>query len=256
MINARFKRRRFSAALIARLALFAFSTLSAVAFSVATGGTQATMTFSAYAPTSSLPTNFRIITLPNIKPNQFSLVTDRQLTVLQVRSNDSASSVGLNIEVDPKQTPMLGWRWKIDRTIQSADTTLKSGDDYAARLYVFFDVPLEKLSFVERSKIRIARLVSGNDVPTAALCYVWGNRAPIGTRHWSPYTSRVQIVTLQSGATHANQWVDEKHDVAADFRAAFGTSAPKIMGIAVGNDTDQTHEAATVWFGDIGFYAN
>jgi hypothetical protein len=38
----------------------------------------------------------------------------------------------------------------------------------------------------------------------------------------------------------------------ADYRAAFGAGAPlhDISGIAAGNDTDQTHESATAWFGD------
>jgi hypothetical protein len=242
-----------------RLQNFALVLIAAASASVfiaanATGNAGLALAFSAHAPSAALPKDFRAITLPNIKANQFSLVADGQTTVLQVKSHDSAGSVGINVDVDPKQSPMLGWRWKVDRTIQSADTTSKSGDDYAARLYVFFDVPIESLSFIERSKIRLARLLSGADVPTAALCYVWDNRAPVGTRHWSPYTTRVHIVTLQSGTANVNQWIEEKHDVAADFRAAFGIAAPKITGIAAGNDTDQTHESATVWFGDIGFY--
>ncbi len=249
MIWLHSRARRYFTTLLAVAGVFIVATVSAI------GATMVSLAFSAHAPSSTLPKDFRVITLPNIRPNQFSLVADGQSTVLRVISHDSAGSVGLNLDVDPKQAPMLGWRWKIDRTIQSADTSTKSGDDYAARLYVFFDVPLESLSFIERSKIRLARLLSGADVPTAALCYVWDNRAPVGTRHWSPYTNRVHIVTLQSGASNVNQWIDEKHDVAADFRAAFGIAAPKIIGVAAGNDTDQTHESATVWFGDIGFYA-
>jgi hypothetical protein len=176
-------------------------------------------------------------------------------TVLRVDSRDSAGSVALPFNIDTKSSPTLAWRWRIDRVIQSADGSTKAGDDYAARVYVFFDIPLESLSFVERSKIRIARMMSGNDVPTAALCYVWDNRAPVGTRHWSPYTTRVHVLTLQSGGQHVNEWIDERHDVAADFRAAFGTAAPRITGIAVGNDTDQTHESVTTWFGDVSFHA-
>jgi hypothetical protein len=41
--------------------------------------------------------------------------------------------------------------------------------------------------------------------------------------------------------------------VAADFRAAFGVDPPAITGVAVGNDTDNTGERMTTWFGDIGF---
>ena len=211
--------------------------------------------FSANLPSATLPSHYRVLALPKAKPNQFSLVEDLGATVLKVDSDDSAGTVALPFNVQPTDTPHLTWRWKINRVVESADTTKKSGDDYAARVYVFFDVPLETLSFTERTKIRLARLLASSDVPTAALCYVWDNKTPVGVRHWSPYTNRVKILTLQSGNTHANQWIQEKHDVAADFRASFGTAAPRIIGVAVGNDTDQTGERVTTWFGDVTFHA-
>ena len=211
--------------------------------------------FSANLPSATLPSHYRVLALPKAKPNQFSLVEDLGATVLKVDSDDSAGTVALPFNVQPTDTPHLTWRWKINRVVESADSTKKSGDDYAARVYVFFDVPLETLSFTERTKIRLARLLAGGDVPTAALCYVWDNKTPVGVRHWSPYTNRVKILTLQSGNTHANQWIQEKHDVAADFRASFGMAAPRIFGVAVGNDTDQTGERVTTWFGDVIFHA-
>jgi hypothetical protein len=230
-----------------------------IAIAYAATTTNLDLRFSAHAPSATLPAAFRVITLPNIKSNQFSLVADQTAiannTVLRVDSRDSAGSVALPLSIDPKVSPTLAWRWKIDRVIQSADGTTKESDDYAARVYVFFDVPLDSLSFVERTKIRLARMMSGNDVPTAALCYVWDNRAPVGTRHWSPYTTRVHVLTLQSGSQHLNEWIDERHDVAADFRASFGIAAPRITGVALGNDTDQTHESVTTWFGDVSFHA-
>ena len=211
--------------------------------------------FSAHPPSAALPTHYRVLTLPTIKPNQFALVADLATTVLRVDSQDSAGTVALPFNVQPNDTPYLTWRWKITRVVERADTTKKSGDDYAARVYVFFDLPLESLSFTERTKIRLVRLVAGGDVPTAALCYVWDNKAAVGARHWSPYTKRVHVLTLQSGNKRANEWVEEKHDVAADFRASFGTAAPRVTGVAVGNDTDQTGERVTTWFGDVSFHA-
>ncbi len=211
--------------------------------------------FSAHPPGAILPSHYYVLSVPRVKKNQFALVDELGTTVLQVDSQDSAGAVALPFNVQPNGTPYLAWRWKINRVVESADTTKKSGDDYAARVYVFFDVPLESLSFTERAKIRLARLVTGGDVPTAALCYVWDNKAAVGVRHWSPYTNRVHVLTLQSGNKHANEWMDEKHDVAADFRASFGTAAPRIIGVAVGNDTDQTGERVTTWFGDVSFHA-
>ena len=117
----------------------------------------------------------------------------------------------------------------------------------------FFDVPLDSLSFVERSKIRLARAVAGADVPTAALCYVWDNTHPVGHTQWSPYTNRVRIMVLQTGGANINKWMKESRDVAADFKAAFGFDAPAVTGVAVGNDTDNTDDNVTTWFGDVKF---
>jgi hypothetical protein len=59
----------------------------------------------------------------------------------------------------------------------------------------------------------------------------------------------VRIVVLRN-AGDAGKWVDERRDVGADFREAFGRAAPRMSGIAAGSDTDQTHETVTSWFGD------
>jgi len=101
-------------------------------------------------------------------------------------------------------------------------------------------------------KIFIARSLYGATVPTAALCYVWDNRHAPGTTRWNPYTDRVRTVVLRSGAPGA--WASESRDLEADFREAFGAgwkaAVPAVTGIAAGNDTDQTGERVTAWFGD------
>ena len=211
--------------------------------------------FSSMKPGPTLPAPLRFIPIPKIKHNTVSLLDDQGITVLKVESNNSAGSIGLPFSIDPQVSPLLTWRWKVSRSLDRADMDEKSGDDYAARVYVFFDVPLESLSFTERTKIRLARFVTGSEVPTAALCYVWDNKHRIGFTRASPYTSRVQKMVLQSGAEKVGQWQTETRDVAADFRKLFGHEPPRITGVAVGNDTDDTHEQVTTWYGDVVFQA-
>ncbi len=212
------------------------------------------LAFSSLRPGQTLPNAMHFIALPKIKQNVVSLVEDAGLTVLKVDSNDSAGSVGIPITASRDiGNTTLEWRWKISRRLEKADMTTKSGDDFAGRVYVFFDVPLESLSFVERSKILIARTIAGADVPTAAICYVWDNTQAIGHTQWSPYTNRVRKIVLQNGASQLNKWMGESRDVAADFKAAFGVDAPAVTGVAVGNDTDNTNDAVTTWFGDVKF---
>jgi Protein of unknown function (DUF3047) len=210
---------------------------------------------SALKPGDALPTGYRFISLPRVNANKIAFVDEAGTTVLKVDSHDSAGSVGISLGADPVKTPILTWRWKTSNVIEKANMDVKSGDDFSGRVYVFFDVPLASLPFSDRMKIRLARSISGADVPTAALCYVWDNKHPAGFSHKSPYTSRVGVIVAQSGGKDVNQWVTESHDVARDFREFFGTEPPRILGVAIGNDTDQTNEKVMTWFGDIKFQA-
>lgn len=207
--------------------------------------------FSTLKPGQAIASPFRLITLPKVNSNHFEFVEDGGKTVLLVSSSASAATLAIPFSAPAVPNARLQWRWKISNLLVNADMDKKAGDDFAARLYVFFDVPLSSLAFVERSKIRLARLFWGADVPTAALCYVWDNTHPIGHARESPFTNRVRMIVLQSGADNIGKWVSESRDVAADFKAAFGFDAPAITGVAVGSDTDQTREAVRTWFGDV-----
>ena len=215
---------------------------------------QAQDIFSRLTPGQAMPKDFRVVAYPNVKLNQFSWVADEGKTVLKVDSSNSAGSVAVPVALMGGQSStMLQWRWKVDRILDKADMNDKQADDHSARLYVFFDVPLESLSLADRTKIKLARSVAGVDVPTAALCYVWDNTHSVGYTAWSPFTKRLRKVVLQSGPSAIGQWRLETRDVAEDFKKAFGFDAPAITGISVGNDTDNTDERVTSWFGDVSF---
>ena len=210
--------------------------------------------FSRLVPDQAMPKEFRMVAYPNVKPNQFALVTDEGKTVLKVDSTSSAGSMAIPAVLLGSQTSTtLQCRWKVDRILEKANMDEALGDDHSARLYVFFDVPLESLSLADRTRIKLARSISGIDVPSAALCYVWDNKHRIGYTAWSPFTRQLRKVVLQSGPGAVGQWRSESRDVAADFKTAFGFDAPAITGISVGNDTDNTEDHVTSWFGDVGF---
>lgn len=211
------------------------------------------------ATSSELPKAWRELKLPRIKPSEFSVVRDGATRVLRVRSEQSAGTIAHALDADTQVTPLLAWRWKVDRTVERADMTSKAGDDFAARVYVFFDLPMEELTFAQRMRIVLARALYGRDVPTAALCYVWDNRHPVGTTMANPYTERVRMIVLESGPANVSKWMEERRDVESDYRRSFSIRAdkpvPRIKGIAAGADTDQTGESVTAWFGDFSLEA-
>ena len=225
--------RRWAAAALAALVPLAYASPTSPAFSDA-------------KPGGALPAPWRAVSLPHRRAADVELVAEEGRTVLRVHSDRAFGTAAITLDLD---APVISWRWKIDRVVEGARLGTKEGDDFAARVYVTFEIPADELTFGERTRLGLTRLIHG-DVPSAAICYVWDNRHAKGHSIWSPHAERVRIVVLESGNAQAGQWVEERRDVAADFRAAFGRPAPRMTGIAAGNDSDQSGESVTAWFGD------
>ncbi len=216
----------------------------------------AALPFSSLAPGAALPAWLESVTFGgNAKPNQFALVADGGRTVLQVRSDASASGLARKLRVDPGTQPLLAWRWKASRLVEKGRLDAKEGDDFALRLYVTFDLDPATLPFGDRMKLSLARGIWGDHLPIAALCYVWDAVAAPGTIAPNAYTDRVRMVVVDSGPAQLGRWVARERDVAADFRAAFGQPAPAVTSVIVSADTDNTGERAESWFGDVAFNA-
>ncbi|MDZ4252211.1 MAG: DUF3047 domain-containing protein [Sulfuritalea sp.] len=160
------------------------------------------------------------------------------------------------LTIDLARTPILCWHWRIDAPLQSADMTQKSGDDYAARVYLSFEVTPERLEFGTRLGLALARGIHGEQVPDAAINYIWDNRHAVGTWQPNAYTDRARMLVLRSGGASAGRWVAERRDVSADFQAAFGHPPLRLTALAIASDTDNTGEEARAGFADFRFVAS
>ena len=190
--------------------------------------------------------------LPKVqRANAFAIVPDGARRVLRIHSAQSASSWVARLNVNAAQRPWLHWQWKVSHALAGSDLRSKGGDDYAARLYVFFDVPSEQLSLADRLRLGTARALSGADLPAAALCYVWGSTQPVGVSAWNPYTDRVRMLVIDNQDTVANQWHSHARDLRRDWVQAFGGPMPRVSGVAVSADTDNTGDTVDAWFGDV-----
>ncbi|MGA9422817.1 MAG: DUF3047 domain-containing protein [Rhodanobacteraceae bacterium] len=208
--------------------------------------------FSNAAPGAMLPPAWQYHALSRTaRATRFTLVDDAGARVLQATADDAAGMVDHPLDLPAATT--LAWRWKVDHAVIHGDLHRRSGDDFAARVYVFFDVPDSELGFGTRMRLKLARMLYGANLPDRALCYVWDNRAAVGTITASAYTSEVQMIVLESGNDHAGTWRTESRNLAADYRAAFHEAPPRISGVALGSDTDNTHGSAHAGFGDLVF---
>lgn len=231
--------------------MFAFAGLASANLAF---GQVAITPFSSATPGGELPQPWKLVTVPKIqKHTRYSLVRDAETIVLLADADASMASVLHAVSFDPRQYPIIEWRWKITGLLRKADMTTKAGDDFPARIYVLFDYDIAKLPFSQRVKFRLARALYGGDIPLAALCYVWDGKSARDTSAWSVYTDRVRLIVAESGAANVGRWVDMRRNVAEDFRAAFGEEPPPVSGIVIATDTDNTGESVAAYYGDIRF---
>ncbi len=210
--------------------------------------------FSTGNPGAAPADPWRATRLPKVpRETRYVLVHDAGTTVLRAEANASMSGLSQSVRIDPKANPVIEWRWKVSGVLAKSAFGTKAGDDFAARVYVLFDYDTAKLPFGTRMKLKLARAMYGEAVPTAGLCYVWDSKAPVGTAAWSAYTDRLRMIVVTSGAAQAGQWVTVRRNVAEDFKVAFGEDSPAISGVAIATDTDNTGEAVTAWYGDVRF---
>ena len=162
-------------------------------------------------------------------------------TVLALRSQ---ASYGVLSHAWQGPAPdILSWRWRLEQPLTAADIKTKAGDDAALKVCVMLDQPLADIPFLQRSVLALARSVSGQNLPSATLCYLWDSRYPAGTRGANPYSARVRYLVLNGSDTATGQWVSQRRNIAEDFALLFGQESPAlppVTAVAVGADSDNT----------------
>jgi hypothetical protein len=164
----------------------------------------------------------------------YELVTIDNKQAIKAISNQSASGLVRKMEVDLTKTPYLNWSWKIDSTLNNIDETKKSGDDYAARVYVVISGGL----FFWR---------------TRAISYAWASKQPKDSSWPNAFTGNAIMVAAESGPELAGQWVTEKRNLLEDIKKLHGIDKDHIDAVAIMTDTDNSKQSATAYYGDIYF---
>ena len=154
---------------------------------------------------------------------------------LKAHSLKSASGKIKKVSIDTRKYPKITWSWRIDHVLKRENIKLKSGDDFAARVYVVFP-----RTFFWRMR---------------AINYVWAAKMPKGSEAPSPYTANSVIVAVESGEELAGKWVSEERNIYEDYKRIFGEEPPLLGGVVIMTDTDDTQDEATAWYGDITLHA-
>lgn len=204
-----------------------------------------------------IPSHWEALEFDDVQTHtSYKHVYDGETGSIQATSRAGSSGLVRRIDIDPSHYPILSFSWKIEDIIASADINRKQRDDAPARVYITFAYDSRQLSLWEKVKFETIKLFYGEYPPIASLVYVWASNCEAGTIVDSPYTSRVKIIVLESGASKKGQWLSERRDIKKDYRAAFGTGKiPLVSGVAIMTDSDNTGGRAVAWYGDIIFSA-
>jgi hypothetical protein len=210
--------------------------------------------FSAAKPGDVLPSGWRVWQLSGLKrPTEYRLIDHEGRTVVFARARSSASGLVFPISIDPKDYPLLQWRWNVPALIQRADNTKRQLEDSPARIVIAFDGDKSKLPLEERLFADQFRLFTKQEFPYALLMYIWENRAPVGTVIDNVHTTRIKMIVADSGDTNLGVWREQKRNVYEDYRRAFGEDPPRIRSVGIMTDSDNTGEDAEAYYGDISF---
>jgi hypothetical protein len=210
--------------------------------------------FSAAVPEGEFPEGWKPLTFPKIgRHTTYALVKDGDDVVVKAESRAASSGLIRELSIDPREYPVVQWRWKVVMPIEKSNVTTKEGDDYPARLYVTFTYESSKVGMLDKAKYEIARLVYGRYPPLGAVNYIWGNKEPIGRIVPNPYTDRTRMIVVETGTERLNRWITEERNVYDDYKAVFGGEPPMVSGVAIMTDTDNTKEYAVAYYGDVIF---
>lgn len=183
---------------------------------------------SAKPPAGKLPDGWEL-KVNSGKPD-VSTIAEGDVPVLHFKSVKSSFALERGVDVNATQLPYLAWRWKVTQLPKGGDFRHYFSDDQAAQVLVAFD-------------------------DHRVLSYIWDTTAPQGTMQSASSLPLVHIfaVVCRSGLAEADHWVEEVHNLAADYLKAFGKPAPRVKGLRLQINSQHTGTAAESYFADVVF---
>jgi len=186
------------------------------------------------------------------KDTEYRLVTEDGVVALLAVAHGSASAVEFKTQFDPRQFPMISFRWKVAQGIPDANNDDMNKEDSPVRVMVGFDGDSSKLGLKDKFASSLAQTASGQPLPYATLMYIWGEKVPLDSITVSKRTSRIRMLALDVDDKGLGQWHSFTRNMVEDFKRAFNEEPGKVISIQLLTDTDNTGGDARAYYGDIG----
>jgi hypothetical protein len=186
-------------------------------------------------------------------PTAYRLVQLGDTTALEADSREGGTGLYRKIKIAPDRYPILEWRWRVPRPASGPPVSVASRSSPMVRLSLAFDGDPTKLDFEDRTKLRLAKMLTAHGLPYATLLYVWMYKVPVGTVLRSPHTDRVRMIVVENGEQRLDQWVSVQRNVVEDYRRAFDEDPGDIVAVGVMTDVGDDGSPRKSYYGDITF---
>jgi hypothetical protein len=137
--------------------------------------------------------------------------------------------LGVRIPGKSQESSILSWRWRVWELPLSADERNLKTLDSAASVYAVF----------------------GSRLFPRIIKYVWSTSAPSGGFFKHPSSNRMAIVVLTSGPSSLGRWIQQRRNLAEDYKRAFASQPGNLIAIAIKTDSDSTRSSARADYDDI-----
>ncbi len=173
---------------------------------------------------------------PGLRPARFTAIGEQGL---RIEGHGTGSFVWRRVS---GVAQCLSWRWRVDEGPPPTDLTRRFGDDRAISVAVGFAGFPSRAGPWQRAQHAIAQGAAGNHtLPRSVLIYSWGGTGREPVRFYSPWLGQLgKVHPLRHARSETGRWFEERVDLDADWRAAFGGEPPHLQEIAIGTDVDDT----------------
>ena len=215
----------------------------------------AAATLSPLVQDQALGPAWRVVGLPNqsLPFTRYSAEVIEGRAAVRVQAQASYGNLVHDLAAVPAPRT-LRWSWRVQQANALTDLRSKAGDDTVVKVCLSFDLSMDRVPFMERQALRLARASTDQALPAATLCWVWGGAEAKGELLPDPYSRRVRYIVLRQSQDPLATWFDETRDVAADFRRAFGDESidvPPVTAVIVSGDGDNTRASSVAHVADL-----
>lgn len=173
----------------------------------------------------------RAVVRPDLERKKKAVTIIKRL----IKSKDDK---GASVFYMPKDYPILGWRWRVNKLPLGSDERVEDAknqkSDSAAGVYVYFQKEGQGPHIIK---------------------FVWSEVLPVGARVVSPASKdefQAHLVVIESGSSGLGVWHQEQVNVYDEFKKEFGEEKepPRLLGIGILTDADSTNTEAAADYDD------